>query len=292
MEESTPIIPDSIDIEGHLKRVAAQLIAAYQHEDMRVLVNYAQFAWLTQEEQALPCRRLFMRLIQVYHPDKIAAFTGLLERCRQEGAFDKHASLLKEVEERKKAHFAEYSAQEEYGFADGDPGYGLDEGGWDDGESEEWREEEDEGERSRDLIDAIADAFVGNNESRVTVEELELLAGDLDLSDRDIADLHGAEYLVGITSLNLAKNRIDNVFELASMSALESLDLSDNLIENADALASLEYLEELDLSRNDIEDWRFLTRLGALKCILISGNPSPDRETLRILRERSVLVIS
>jgi hypothetical protein len=286
------------DIEERLKRISQSIIEAYRAKDPDFIRTYAVQAGIASEIRGAPLNRLFGRVIQIYHPDRVLA---VMERVSRTGPADGGAAFLalrqfarSSGSDRKKQRNAESFDQEgepeEYAFGEEDFAYSEEDrqGPYQGDDFEEaFREEED----PLDILEAIKRAYLGNLDGYPSPLELEMLEGELDLSNMDIDDAEGAQWLKSLSSLNLAGNRIDNCGPLAGMHRLESLDLSDNALEDADALADLEFLSELDLSGNEIEDFAFLTRLPSLRYANLTGNPPLKRALRERLAARGVIVI-
>jgi hypothetical protein len=305
-------------IEDRLKRIASTLIESHRVGDGETIARYAA---RIPDVARLPAKRQFMRLIQVFHPDRLVVFVRDVAECR---ARDDGPGLLKieallEFAEaglsrgrssgarqsdggrsggpsRERAERYEYrNERETYEYGEDDFGYGDEEQRND--EYENYECDDCEGDEADDpfaegsFMDAIKREFFGNCDLFPTRFEIEQFTGELDLSDYCLDDLSGAEACVNVTSLNLAMNRIDNAWPLRDLHNLEFLDLSSNELDSADDLASLSSLVELDLSFNAIDDVAFLLQMGALKCVSLVGNPVRDRSVLDRLAKNGVTVV-
>lgn len=285
-------------IEERLKRISQSIIEAYRAKDAEFIRRYALQAGIGADLAAAPLNKLFGRVIQVFHPDRVKAAQ---ERVASGGAADAFLALREFRGSPRRGAARESSEafdrerdEEEYAFGEEDFGYSeadLDdlESGGIGGESFENDEYGDSG--AMDVLEAIKRAYLGNLDGYPSPLELEMLEGELDLSGMDIRDAEGAQWLKSLSSLILAGNRIDACGPIGEMHRLESLDLSDNALEDADPLAELEFLSELDLSGNDIEDFAFLARLPSLRYVNLTGNP-PIRPALKKnLEAKGVIVI-
>lgn len=287
-------------LEDRLRKISALLIDAHRNGQQDIISHYA--SRLPEIQGGLP-KRQFMRLIQVYHPDRLAVYvrqvvdfrvTGdersllTLEKFLEFDAFSGTKANRRQpsVEDRE-----DFGFTESYGYDEGDFGYDEDVARDEDETFGEDDFEEENAFAAGSFLDAIKREFFGNLELYPSRHEIEQFAGELDLSDYNLNDLTGAEFCVNIFSLNLAMNRIDNVWPLRELSRLEYLDLSSNFLESADDLEELAGLKELDLSFNDIDDIAFLLKLPSLKCVSLVGNPLKDTTVLATLRERGVMVI-
>jgi len=295
-------------VEDRLKRISAALIEAHRNGNTGLIRRYAIQGGINLSGTEQP-KRLFMRTIQVFHPDrcglfmqKVAAFVvskdqpglealqAMLAYQSENGVFTRGPSRAQE-----RSSNQDFSYEEEYGFDEEDFGYGEDDAderdrGWSDDEFVDDTEEPDEF-REGTFMEALKRELFGNLELYPSPQELETMEGELDLSDYEINDLSGAELCRSISSLNLAMNNIDNIFPLGGLVNLEFLDLSSNGLEDADELSGLANLKELDISFNEIEDLAFLEKMHRLTCVSVIGNPIKDRSVLDKLQKRGVLVI-
>ena len=63
----------------------------------------------------------------------------------------------------------------------------------------------------------------------LTSEQLAAITGDVDLSNKNISNMDGVQYLTGADSIDLSLNKIGNLPSgIEYLTALESLDLSGN----------------------------------------------------------------
>lgn len=298
---------ESAWIEDRLKKIAAALIEAHREGNLDVLSRYAV---RVSEIRKAPPKRQFMRLIQVFHPDRLAIYVRQVADCRENGDEAGLKALeslfeyqppgktayapIRSAPDRRKdyGNVADYGFDETYGYGEDDFGYGED----DFEERDDDFEELDPGEMNPfaegTFMDAIKREFFGNLELYPTRHEIEQFEGEMDLSDYNLDNLDGAEHCINLSSLNLAMNRIDNIWPLQDLTRLEYLDLSSNCLEDADELKGLTGLLELDLSFNEIEDIAFLLELPALKCVSLAGNPVKDPGIIERLRKRGVMVVA
>lgn len=290
-------------IEDRLKRIASTLIESHRLGDGETIARYAA---RIPDVARLPAKRQFMRLIQVFHPDRLVVFVRDVAECRaREDASGllKIEALLDYAEtarpparpSRERGERYEFRGEREtYEYGEDDFGYGDEEqrnGEYENYECDDYEGEAEDPFAEGSFMDAIKREFFGNCDLYPTRFEIEQFTGELDLSDYCLDDLSGAEACVNVTSLNLAMNRIDNVWPLRDLANLEFLDLSSNELESADDLASLASLVELDLSFNAIDDVAFLLHMGALKCVSLVGNPVRDRSVLDRLAKNGVTVV-
>lgn len=281
-------------IEERLKRISQSIIEAYRAKDAEFIRRYALQAGIGADLASAPLNKLFGRVIQVFHPDRVRAAQ---ERVASGGSADAFLAL-REFRERPASAagsradaFDREREEEEYAFGEEDFGYA--EADLDDFEYGTDRLDGDdfEGSGGMDILEAIKRAYLGNLDGYPTPLELEMLEGELDLSGMDIDDAEGAQWLKSLSSLVLAGNRIDSCVAIGEMHRLESLDLSGNALEDADPLAELEFLAELDLSGNDIDDFAFLARLPSLRYVNLAGNPPIAPALRKNLESKGVIVI-
>ena len=322
-------LPESLDAlysrllaeysEERMKRISAEIIAAYRQGDLRTLNRYASWLRLEPAPSREKINRLFMKLIVFYHPDKRA------QKLREIGELHSRGELAglegfargigadgyRVLEEPRPAREARSPVEEEgfefeetYAYDEEDFGYreesfedpafvDPDTGqGWGWGEPAEPADEEriDDTEEYG-FIEAVRDELFGNLDRTVTPGDLLTLDGELVLAGLDIEDLGGIEYCISLSSLDLSRNRISNVHPLAALKNLLSLDLADNEIADADPLAALDQLETLDLSGNELEDVAALAGLVNLRYLNLSGNPIEDMAPLQRMRRNGTIVI-
>lgn len=282
-------------VEDRLKAIAAQLIAAHRRHRHELVIPYARQAGIATDGQAP--HHLFMKAIQVYHPDRLnvvwdriaqarassdgSALDSLLQllRYHPEGVGSPQRRFDRPAEEEGEEEAEEYGVDEdEFGYDDFEEAGDFDaEDGWD----------PDEGT----FYSAIRSVLFGNLDFSPDPADLAKLEGELDLSDFDLHELDGIEYCRSLTALNLSRNNLDNIYCLKDLVKLEALDLAENDLEDADALGGLVNLVELDLSANDIDDVAFLDRLPRLRYVDLTGNPVRTRAVLARLEARGVIVI-
>jgi hypothetical protein len=265
-------------VEDRLKAIAAQLIAAHRRHDHALVVPYARQAGLTVEGQS--AHHLFMKAIQVFHPDRLSVVWDRIDRALRTGDDRTLGEMTRLLEYRS-------GPEAPRRFQEPEPDHGP--------EDEVWTFEEeafeDEWEDEGTFFSAVKHALFGNLEFYPDPADLARLEGELDLSDWDIHDLEGIEHCRSLTSLNLSLNRIDNLYPLKDLIKLEALDLAENDLEDADWLGGLVNLRELDLSANEIDDVAFLDRLPVLRYVDLTGNPVRNKALIARLEARGVIVI-
>jgi len=278
--------------EDRLKKIATVLIEAHRTGNHACIDHYAARVMpqaATSDTQ--PRKRVFMKLMQVYHPDRLGVYLRTVsgyEAAGNSAALAKLERLLefKAITPRRVV----VPLDESYSYDQDDFGYGEEtpeSDGWDSEPIDPVDDQFAEGT----FMEALKREFFGNLELYPSSAEIEQLEGELDLSDFGIQDLSGAEMCINLSGLNLSTNQIDNVWPLRGLANLEFLDLSSNELEAADELSGLFRVKELDLSFNQIDDMAFLLRLESLVCVSIIGNPVRDKSVAERLKKRGVLVI-
>lgn len=277
-------------VEERLKAIAGQLISAHRRKNHELLVPYARQAGLTVEGQAP--HHLFMKAIQIFHPDRLNLVWNQIDAAvhlSDSRALEALVRLLEfhpERTSRRSVPVEFEDEEEEYGFSPDDFGFDT-EAEFEDEEFAESAWDADDGT----FFSAVKRELFGNLDVYPDASDLAKLEGELDLSDYDLHDLEGIEFCEGLTTLNLSRNNIDNVYPLSGLTKLEALDLAENDLEDADSLGSLVNLKELDLSANDIDDVAFLERLLHLKYVDLTGNPVRNKAVIDRLEARGVIVI-
>ena len=277
-------------IEERLKAIAAQLIAAHRRHHHDLVLPYARQAGIPSDGQ-LP-HHLFMKTIQVFHPDRLTLVWDRIHRAVQGSDRTELEAVIQLLRlhpdpagpVRVAVDFED--EEEEYGFDEEDFGFDIQDEAWD----EEWEAsgwDTDEGT----FYSAVKRELFGNLDLYPDAADLGRVEGELDLSDYDLHDLEGIEHCRGLTALNLSRNNLDNVYALKDLVKLESLDLAENDLEDADALGGLTNLRELDLSANEIDDVAFLDRLTQLSYVDLTGNPVRNKAVIDRLEARGVIVI-
>jgi len=287
--------------EERLKKITVQLVSSHQRGETATALSYARQAGFSQEDMQLPSNRLFMRVIQQYHPDKGRHLWDEMHSLSGPDVnayFETRFSLLPEVKSARTAVVQDYAHEEEYSWDSDDFGYGEYDRDFDSraGFEDEYPDGEytdEDGETGPEVgfTEAFKKEIFGNLDLHPTAADAASLEGELILAGYGINDLSGIEYCVHISALNLSHNDIQNVNHLAELVNLVSLDLSHNLLDAADELAGLIYLEELDISANDIDDISFLLPMKSLKFVNLTGNPVRGSEIIPRLEKRGVIVL-
>lgn len=279
---------------ARLKEISVDIIERYRSNDRSGLSFYAELLGI---DQAAGLSRLFAHIIQHYHPDKLAKISNEIDQHFQGNRLEELVRLrntfIFDGPVRDTAYRHDAAADETYEYGDEDFGYDEKTDYEEDGYRDEARDEFDEAydDHEQGFIDALTRLIFGNLDLTLTIEDVQDLEGELDLSDYDIVDLKGAEHCMNISSLNLSGNDIRNINPLSRLIQLESLFLSGNRIRTINGLAGLTNLKELDLSFNEIEDISVLRKLDNLLYVSLLGNQVRDTATIKELTDRGVLVV-
>lgn len=305
-----------------LTKMTAALLDAHRSGRMGALRSLAGELgdWLSDRE--LEPSRLFSRLVLLFHPDRLRHLSGAVrDAAAREDTADLHRLLRlfhafdsvfggSQGAPGRPVYGGEASTgREEYGYdeADFDEVHSAREA-WFGGDSSEDAgdedsdagEEDEVGERyeeppgavsRRSLFDAIYSREYGHVSTDFAPRHLETFEGEMDLSDYEITDLQGAEYLTGIQVLQLSENRIRSAWILGGLSTLEELYLAGNELEDVDGLERLGSLRILDIERNEVGDLTPLFDLPRLEYVNAIGNPVPIAHVER-LRAKGVVVLA
>ncbi len=279
---------------ARLKEISVDIITRYKAKDRGGLSFYAELLGI--DPSAIDTSRLFAHIIQQYHPDKLTKIVNEIEIHFKNNKLEELVRLRNififdgPVQTVIVRH--DSTVEETYEYNDEDFGYDEKTVYEDEAFEEERYEPDDEpDDHEYGFIEALTRLIFGNMDFAMTIEDVQDLEGELDLSDYDIVDLKGVEHCMNISSLNLSGNDILNINPLSRLTQLESLFLSGNRIRNINALAGLANLKELDLSFNEIEDVSVLKKLDSLLYVNLLGNQIKDTGTIKELTERGVLVV-
>ena len=138
---------------------------------------------------------------------------------------------------------------------------------------------------------AIAGALNKAPGDAITRAEMETLVR-LRTPGRDITDLHGIEFAINLTFLDLRHNTISNVSPLSSLINLTDMWLSGNTISDISPLSSLTNLTDMWLSGNTISDISPLSSLTNLTRLSLSRNDISDISPLSSLINLTELWLS
>ena len=111
------------------------------------------------------------------------------------------------------------------------------------------------------------------------------LVTELNLSNKNIADLKSLEKMSSLTRLDLYKNQITDLLPLSMLVRLEELGLGSNQITDLTPLMGLMSLGELRLYNNNITDLTPLKGLKQLEHLNLEDNPNLTRVEIDKLKK-------
>jgi len=281
--------------EKRLGFLATRLIAAYRDKEYSLL-RTAAAALLETDTGAIPDSALFVRVIKHCHPDRTAALRKEAETAFTAGDRETLLRLgrlfhLEKAAASKAVRQTEIYGpeQEEYGPEPDytDFGNSFDFDNYIEEADEVWSEEEEVS-----FLSALREELIGNLDFTLSPVDLAQLEGALDLSARDLTELHGLDYCRHITILNLSDNNLVRITDTASLDGLRELYLEGNDISDLSPLTGLVHLEILDVSGNDLEEISPLLRLPGLQFVDLRRNPLRHHEgIIKRLEKQGVAVL-
>lgn len=294
-------MPDIIDpdprfsreaLAERLKSASIELIAAHRDKRQAVLDDYARQSGVWPASTAERPPRLFMKLIQIYHPDRLEPLLAQVAAMRAAGDVDGLARLAAQLAPRSASRAGPAEAVDfEYRWGVHPADFGFGEHEWGDHAEGGWTGRERR-RRGVNILEALRREHFGNLELQLTREDLEEMDGEIELPDMEIDDLTGIQLSRHIDGLNLSSNLIEDVAPLRFLRHLRWLDLSNNRIEEIDGLERLRRLEELDLSGNMIDDISAVADLPQLRLLNLAGNPlRQSAAALAALAARGVVLV-
>jgi len=279
-----------------LKELSVEIIDTYKEKNADALLRYAVLLGIDYD--GINLSRLFARIIQNYHPDKIKGIQNEIDVHYRNKAlaelvrFRNIYLFPKQISEDVEKYIIE--SGESYSYSKTEFGYDersiYEDETVNDFEYDDLRDEL-AGEPDDGFIAAVNNLFVGNLDYSLTVGDLNNLEVELDLSDAEIRDLKGIEHCINVTVINLSGNNLYRIHALSPLVQLESLFLADNSIENIDCLSAMRNLRELDISFNKIEDISVLAGLSNLTYVNVLENPIRTTGIIEELLGRGVIVI-
>ncbi|MDR1806829.1 MAG: leucine-rich repeat domain-containing protein [Propionibacteriaceae bacterium] len=118
----------------------------------------------------------------------------------------------------------------------------------------------------------------------LSAAQLGTLSGALECDGAErstvIDSIEGAQYLTGVTSLDLAHNRINDLSPLAGLTGLTTLDVLGNAVTSLTPLADLAQLTVLDVRANQVADLTGVNGLTGLVELYADGNQIADLSPL------------
>ena len=107
----------------------------------------------------------------------------------------------------------------------------------------------------------------------------------LQVINKNVNDLTGLEYAVGLKYLDLTGNQINDLTPISALPQLTTLGISKNQISEIHPLAQLPQLKDLYLNQNQISDITTLSDMVQLKQLYLSNNQITDITPLSPLTE-------
>ncbi len=288
--------------EVNLNRISSKVIDLFKKRDFsRINTLKESIEDIIDFNDETP-KKVFSKLMTLYHPDKLIYYKNKLETHYQAAEFEKlelYSHILTILIE-----LDNFSASNSDIEVDFEVYWSYDEADFDSFEdiyadlfSDEQNEDADE-EPGYDEVfdDYIHEFFIalklkeyGNLDIRLHPHHLEDLEGHLELANFGINDLSGLEHCVNLTSLDLSSNHIISITKLSYLSLLEEVDLSYNGIYDLVSLTELTNLRTINLANNDIEDISPLFELDHLKYLDVTNNSIPAHQ-INTLIEKGVNV--
>jgi hypothetical protein len=252
-------------------------------------------------------KELFLKLINFFHPDRLAIHIKEIEKFTRAGNREKLENYLAiirpllNLKYQKESHStpeknseSQYNSENiwVYGKEDFAAGYSKtfedihEHSHLEEREIQDSFYEDDE----IDILTALKRMEYGNLDIQLMPHHLEELDYSLELGDWEISSLNGIEYCRNIEKLDLSENKITNLTKLRGLVNLRELYLASNQIDDISPLRSLLNLELLDLAQNSITDIKDLEILPRLRFLNIQGNDIPTVQ-ITPFTEREVIVI-
>lgn len=267
-----------------LVKISQRLIQIYKNKEHTRLSEFHRDLFPDEAENKGDLKKMFYRLIKLYHPDSLKTHlqdlnSAIIEKSNDLLLFYRKMLQLN-IGKIITKPIIEYTHEESYEFDAKDY------------ESHLYSEDDfNEAESEDDIISIISRLFLGNSIRLLEPIDLGQIDGELVLSERKITDLSGLQYCTNVRTLDLSDNEIDHIFELKELYQLEELDLSNNEIVDIEALSELHNLENLYLDNNQIEDISTLLNMEKLKLLNIAGNPLTSMKDIKKLIDNEVIVI-
>ncbi len=276
----------------NLQKLTLTVLDAKKNNNQRQLQSIHQFIFKNDLPEEKTPNKLFLGLVKIFHPDRLAFISAELEKAIREDdltILEFYSRILSVLDES-----PVLPRPPERIDTDVDENYQYDADDFDDDFRTADAEYNETSIRDKDFdldfLNAVKSEFLGSMNAHFNSSDLASINGELDLSDYGIFDLNGIASCTGIIQLNLSANRIGNIFDLSALHGLKELYLSDNHIHYIDSLGALSNLEILDISNNEIEDISPLLYLETLKFVNLIGNPVSDSSLIDKLKKRGVMV--
>ena len=85
LNNNSPNTLSRSQVQETLKGISAELIAAHRSGKRGILMHFAQQAGIPETEWPKQPGKLFIKLIQIYHPDRLEAFMERISTCQASG---------------------------------------------------------------------------------------------------------------------------------------------------------------------------------------------------------------
>jgi len=251
---------------------------------------------LDLDMQNLGINRIFARLMQTYHPDKLAKIQEEIKTAANTQNLAALQTLDMIYLSGVISDDFHYSTEENYDVSQED----MERFGLEIVEEDYFYPMDEEVDvkdtgmrtmRQMSFYDALNELMGGTNTYHLSVSDLEGFDNEIDLSDYHIYSLDGVEHCIRVKSLNLSKNHIQEASALEALDNLEAIYLADNAIETLYFVENLTHLRELDISHNHITDISSLLKLNHLEFVNLIGNPLHHLSDIDQLKSRGVLVV-
>jgi len=249
-------------------------------------------------------KKLFSKLIMLYHPDKILDYHKSITSCKNKESLQYFAHIIPVLgvldHLTKKTDFYilppdEFEAEYGWNYQSTESDYYIvrDE---DDMVFDLYDEENDDGFAfggqelpEGSFIDAVKRKVYGPMQINFPTHLLEDM-DEIEMAEYEIDNLHGVEHCTYVQILDLSYNQIFDITQLEHCMMIQELYLSNNQIHYIDALYHMPDLRMLDLSNNSVEDITPLLHHKGLEFVNLLGNPISPMQ-IKQLKANGVVVV-
>lgn len=271
----------------NLTKISAQILKRYHDQQFGCL---RELAVAVGETDITGNRQLLVRLMLLYHPDRLPQYLQILEEGKQA------PERLSEIGHLLIAlNFTALFDDDKASATAADPDLPEETYAWEmpgDVHLQEGETDEDDnyfGEDDHSFYNLFKRSIYGRSDILLPAAMLEDI-DELELSGRGMDSLEGIEHCRHLVTLDLSGNVLTNLDGMEGLAYLEELYLADNMIGYIDAVTYLSCLKVLDLSGNQVDDVLPLLTLPALRFVNLIGNPVPQHQ-LNLLKAVEGLVI-
>lgn len=297
----------------------SELIEVYSHENLNELTSKIIGFYKSRQSNALQqiCnlinkhysfadsndKKLFSKLIMLYHPDKISFYHDEIRACKTDVDLQRFSHIvsvlnnLSNFSEATNDLLSPSDFEAEYGW-----NYQSVENDYfivreDDETVQGWFDEEnDDGYFGQiqplpegSFIDAVKRKLYGPIQINFPFHLLEDME-EIEMAEYEIEDLSGVEHCTYVTILDLSYNNIFDISKLEHCTYIQELYISNNNIHYIDSLYHMPDLRVLDLSNNQVEDITVLLNHKGLEFVNILGNPVSFTQ-VKQLQANNVVVV-